>query len=127
MGSDVILLIAACLRPDETRQLAGRAKELGLEVLLEIHDEKELAHVCEESGVGAEIEIARRGQWSSALHMFQGQVQVHQIRKLAQLDKPGAAQSTWAIVMVKKRRKTLVVCHSCHDSIHDRQPTAAAA
>jgi len=51
IGSDVILLIAACLQPAETRQLAGRAKELGLEVLLEIHDEKELAHVCEEIDV----------------------------------------------------------------------------
>jgi group II intron reverse transcriptase/maturase len=56
-----------------------------------------------------------------------GTVQVHQVRKLAQLDKPGADQPAWATVMVRKRRKTLVVCHSCHDSIHDRQPTAAAA
>lgn len=56
-----------------------------------------------------------------------GKVQVHQVRKLAQLDKPGADQPAWATVMVKKRRKTLVVCHSCHDAIRDRQPTAAAA
>ena len=51
MGSDVILLIAACLQPAETWQLAARAKELGLEVLLEIHEEKELAHVCDEIDV----------------------------------------------------------------------------
>ena len=51
MGSDVILLIAACLEPAETWQLAARAKKLGLEVLLEIHEEKELAHVCEEVDV----------------------------------------------------------------------------
>jgi len=51
MGSDVILLIAACLQPAETWQLAARAKELGLEVLLEIHEEKELTHVCEEVDV----------------------------------------------------------------------------
>jgi indole-3-glycerol phosphate synthase len=51
IGSDVILLIAACLRPSETWQLAAHAKKLGLEVLLEIHEEKELAHVCEEVDV----------------------------------------------------------------------------
>jgi group II intron reverse transcriptase/maturase len=56
-----------------------------------------------------------------------GKVQVHQIRKLAQLDKPGAGQPTWVTVMIRKRRKTLVVCRSCHDSIHNRQPTAPAA
>ena len=56
-----------------------------------------------------------------------GKVQVHQIRKLAQLDKPGADQPTWATIMVRKRRKTLVVCHPCHDAIHNRQPTAFAA
>jgi indole-3-glycerol phosphate synthase len=47
-GADVILLIAACLTPGEVKQLARRAKELHLEVLLEIHDESELAHICED-------------------------------------------------------------------------------
>jgi len=51
MGADVILLIAACLQPAQTWQLATRAKKLGLEVLLEIHEEKELAHLCEEVDV----------------------------------------------------------------------------
>lgn len=51
MGADVILLIAACLQPAETWRLAEKAKTLGLEVLLEIHEEKELAHVCEEVDV----------------------------------------------------------------------------
>ncbi len=51
MGADVILLIAACLQPAETWQLAAGAKKLGLEVLLEIHEEKELAHLCEEVDV----------------------------------------------------------------------------
>lgn len=46
MGADVILLIAACLSPMEVAELAGYAKELGLEVLLEIHNEAELAHIC---------------------------------------------------------------------------------
>ncbi len=51
MGADVILLIAACLRPDETRSLANKAHGLGLEVLLEIHKESELEHLCEDVDV----------------------------------------------------------------------------
>jgi indole-3-glycerol phosphate synthase len=49
MGADVILLIAASLRPDEVKHLAGFARSLGLEVLLEVHDREELERsVCPE-------------------------------------------------------------------------------
>ncbi|MDT4840175.1 Indole-3-glycerol phosphate synthase [compost metagenome] len=41
-GADVILLIAANLTPEEILQLSRKAKELELEVLLEIHDREEL-------------------------------------------------------------------------------------
>ncbi len=41
-GADVILLIAANLAPEETVGLSKKAHELGLEVLLEIHDKEEL-------------------------------------------------------------------------------------
>jgi indole-3-glycerol phosphate synthase len=41
-GADVILLIAACLSPEQIKNLSKKAHELGLEVLLEIHDEEEL-------------------------------------------------------------------------------------
>ncbi|WP_324720555.1 indole-3-glycerol phosphate synthase TrpC [Salinimicrobium sp. HB62] len=42
MGADVILLIAAILKPEEIQKLSKKAKELGLEVLLEVHNEEEL-------------------------------------------------------------------------------------
>ena len=45
-GADVILLIAACLTPQEVKTLSVAAKNLGLEVLLELHDETELDHIC---------------------------------------------------------------------------------
>ena len=46
MGADVILLIAACLTPDRVKELAFFAKSLNMEVLLEIHTEQELQHIC---------------------------------------------------------------------------------
>jgi indole-3-glycerol phosphate synthase len=49
IGADVILLIAACLSPMQVVRLATFAKSLGLEVLLELHDEMELEHICVET------------------------------------------------------------------------------
>lgn len=46
MGADVILLIAACLTPGRVKELAEFAISLQLEVLLEIHAEEELEHIC---------------------------------------------------------------------------------
>jgi len=48
--------------------------------------------------------------------------QVHQVRKLAGLIKSGPPHPAWAQAMIKRRRKTLVVCQSCHDQIHSGQP-----
>ncbi|NOU60195.1 indole-3-glycerol phosphate synthase TrpC [Marinifilum caeruleilacunae] len=45
MGADVVLLIAAILTPQRCKDFAFLAKELGMEVLLELHDESELQHV----------------------------------------------------------------------------------
>jgi len=56
-----------------------------------------------------------------------GTVIVHQVRKLASLGTPGPGQPAWAALMARKRRKTLVVCHPCHDVIHHGQPAATAA
>jgi group II intron reverse transcriptase/maturase len=47
-----------------------------------------------------------------------GKVLVHQVRKLTSLGKPDTGQPVWAALMARKRRKTLVVCHPCHDVIH---------
>jgi indole-3-glycerol phosphate synthase len=46
-GAGVILLIAACLSPEKVKSMAATAKSLGLEVLLEIHNEQELEHICD--------------------------------------------------------------------------------
>ncbi|MEY3737356.1 MAG: hypothetical protein RL544_134 [Bacteroidota bacterium] len=46
-GAEVILLIAACLSPLQVKKLASVAKDIGLEVLLEIHTQQELDHVCD--------------------------------------------------------------------------------
>ena len=48
MGADAILLIAAILSPVQVKDFANSAKKLGMEVLLEIHDESELGHICDE-------------------------------------------------------------------------------
>ncbi len=47
-----------------------------------------------------------------------GEVDVHQVRKLADLGKPGQPRPAWAELMAHRRRKTLVVCPSCHHAIH---------
>jgi group II intron reverse transcriptase/maturase len=52
-------------------------------------------------------------------------IQVHHIRKLADLDKLGQPEKpAWAAIMAKRRRKALVVCQRCHDNIHAEQHVA---
>lgn len=50
IGADAVLLIAAALSPETTRNLAALAQSLGMEVLLEIHGADELeTHLCVEA------------------------------------------------------------------------------
>jgi len=46
-GADVILLIAACLENSQALALAKFARSLSLEVLLEVHNQEELAFINE--------------------------------------------------------------------------------
>jgi hypothetical protein len=51
-------------------------------------------------------------------------LQVHHIRKLADLDRPGRPERpAWMHLMAMRRRKTLVVCQSCHQDIHAGRAT----
>src|SRR5581483_1510950 len=48
------------------------------------------------------------------------QVEVHHIRTLADLEKPGRREKPiWMKQMAARRRKTLVVCRACHEAIHE--------
>ncbi len=54
IGADIVLLIASSLSVAKTNELAMISKNLGLSVLLEIHDETELGHIsqyCDAVGV----------------------------------------------------------------------------
>ena len=46
-------------------------------------------------------------------------IEVHHVRKLADLTNAGAPQPTWAQLMTRRRRKSLVVCGDCHGQIHN--------
>lgn len=50
-GADIILLIAAILDKEQVRELTNVAVSLGLHVLLEVHDEKELEHWVPDIGM----------------------------------------------------------------------------
>jgi group II intron reverse transcriptase/maturase len=51
-------------------------------------------------------------------------VEVHHIRKLADLKVPGRKDAPyWKRIMASRHRKTLVVCRPCHEAIHAGNPT----
>jgi Type II intron maturase len=53
-----------------------------------------------------------------------GHMQVHHVRKLADLGPDGTARPAWNTIMARRRRKTLVVCAACHEHIHAGQLAA---
>src|SRR5205085_2081813 len=53
----------------------------------------------------------------------EGPFQVHHVRKLADLNRPGQSEKPlWVKRMAARHRKTLVVCEPCHEAIHREQP-----
>jgi hypothetical protein len=52
------------------------------------------------------------------------QVEVHHIRKLADVEKQGKQEKPkWMKQMAARRRKTLIVCRRCHEAIHAGRST----
>ena len=50
-------------------------------------------------------------------------VEVHHIRKLADVNKKGRrTKPAWMYMMASRRRKTLVLCRVCHDNLHAGRP-----
>jgi group II intron reverse transcriptase/maturase len=50
-------------------------------------------------------------------------VEVHHIRKLSDLKRPGRrAKPIWMRVMIARQRKTMVLCRSCHNDLHAGRP-----
>jgi len=57
----------------------------------------------------------------------QEDLEVHHIRKLADLNRPGRPERpAWVHLMAKRRRKTLVTCRPCHENIHVGRAAAPA-
>jgi len=82
----VILLIAACLTPAQVREYAAYAASIGLESILEIHNEEELGHICEEVNM---VGINNRN-----LKTFEVDINTSlQLRKLIPAGKPVIAES----------------------------------
>jgi group II intron reverse transcriptase/maturase len=72
---------------------------------------------------GSEL-LRRLGQQHCEFCGEPAQVEVHQVRNLADLATPGHPQPGWAQLMARKRRKTLIVCPPCHQLIHAGKPAA---
>lgn len=72
---------------------------------------------------GSEL-LHRLGQRQCELCGQPARVEVHQVRKLADLTTPGYPRPAWAQLMSRIRRKTLIVCPPCHQLIHTGKPAA---
>jgi hypothetical protein len=54
-------------------------------------------------------------------------VEVHHVRKLAEVKGPKNERTDWKRYMASRQRKTLVVCKKCHQTIHAGKPLPALA
>jgi hypothetical protein len=64
--------------------------------------------------------VQRLLQGACELCGMEGEMEVHHIRQLKDLERTGRApKAAWERVMSARRRKTLVVCEACHDAIHN--------
>jgi len=53
-------------------------------------------------------------------------VEVHHIRKMADVQQPGRKRKPdWMVIMAARNRKTLVLCSRCHDDLHAGRPFKA--
>jgi indole-3-glycerol phosphate synthase len=85
-GAEVILLIAACLSIQDVKTMAKRAKSLGLEVLLEIHNKEELEHICDDVDL---VGVNNRNLKNFEVSIANSLDLINQIPK----DKPAIAES----------------------------------
>src|SRR5262249_18637379 len=84
--------------------LLARRRESGTELLRRL-----LADACEACGSTDNVEV-------------------HHVRKLADLKRRGRkAPPDWVRLMASRRRKTLVLCRVCHDNIHAGRPLRSKA
>lgn len=75
------------------------------------------------SGLRSEVVQRLLAQKCELCEAVEGPFQVHHVRKLADLDRPGQGEKPpWVKKMASRRRKTLVVCQRCHEDIHRERP-----
>ena len=52
-----------------------------------------------------------------------GHIEMHHIRKLADLNKEGRREKPlWMKIMISRKRKSMPLCRHCHDDIHSNRP-----
>lgn len=85
-GADVMLLIAACLSKEEVKDLAHTAKNLGLNVLLELHSEEELEMINDDIDV---VGINNRNLKTFEVDIEHSIRMAHQIPEICKISESG--------------------------------------
>lgn len=85
---------------------------------MKIHDQR-----INRNGIGG-TEILKRVLANQCEHCGSNQnIEVHHIRKLSDLKKPGRKEKPeWVKLMAAMNRKTLVLCRICHRNLHAGRP-----